>query len=728
MSPSAARASPSSRHPSASSGRSATARSAAAAASSHASPTASASPNSPHAAAQSAYALVSARKPCAAAVARPVRRSAPPSISSARGSPGQRLSTFRNVASAAAGSPSSMRSIGVSSASTSSFAAVATASPCPALAAGARAIHSMMVAYPDQFVFDIGRSVLGQPWRWRGKPGSPDDRDLTHQLFRARGAHPDDFARLSNPTLRDWLPDPSTLRDMDAAAARLAVAVTAREPIIVFGDYDVDGATSAALMVRVIRELGGTASPYIPDRILEGYGPSPQAMAEFARSGARLVLTVDCGTQGFEALDAAHAHGLDVIVVDHHKAGTALPRAVAVVNPNRLDEGEGAVFGHLAAVGVCFLLAVALVRTLRAQHWFAARDEPKLTRLLDLVALGTVADVASLTGLNRAFVSQGLKVMATRRNPGLAALADVAALARPPTCGDLGFIFGPRINAGGRVGRADLGVRLLLTDDADEALALALELDGHNSERRALEVLVQDAAAGQARGCEGAVVTVTGHGWHPGVIGIVAGRLKELTGRPSLVIAIDEHGVGKGSGRSITGVDLGAAVLAARDMGLLLAGGGHAMAAGLTVAGARIPELTAFLCDRLAADVARARENGALYLDAALAPGGVCPDTAHALEVAGPYGVGWPRPRVAAGPCRVLEAAIVGDKHVRLLAVGACGTRIKAVAFRTLDTPLGAALLGSRGRTLYLAGTLQRDTWQGRDQAEIHLEDCAFAD
>ena len=576
-------------------------------------------------------------------------------------------------------------------------------------------------------VFGVTASLTGQPWRWRGS--GTLDGDLTSQLMHARGAAAPEHARLLNPTLHEWLPDPSLFRDMDVAASRLARAVEAGETVAIFGDYDVDGATSAALLLRLLRELGATARAYIPDRIEEGYGPNAAALLALQAAGATLVVCVDCGTQGFEALDAAAAAGLDVIVIDHHMASAQLPRALAVVNPNRLDETIAREnWGHLAAVGLCFLTGVALVRSLRARGWFAGRPEPVLTRLLDLVALGTVADVARLTGLNRAYVAQGLKVMAARRNVGLAALFDVAALDRAPTCGDLGFIAGPRINAGGRVGRADLGVRLLSTDDPAEAQVLALELDGLNRERRALEALVADAALAQAGAAHGSVVVVAGHGWHPGVIGIVAGRLKERTGKPAIVIGIDQDGVGKGSGRSITGVDLGAAVLAAKDNGLLRAGGGHAMAAGLTVDGARIGELTAFLDSRLGADVARARAGSALLLDAALAPGGVCPDTTAALDAAGPYGAGWPSPRVAAGPCRVLEASIVGDAHVRLLAVGVCGTRVKAVAFRQADTVLGLALLASRGRSLYLAGTLKRDTWQGRDAAELHLDDAAWAD
>ena len=361
-------------------------------------------------------------------------------------------------------------------------------------------------------VFNVHSSLLGNRWQWRGgqspDPAADGTDALLHQLFRARGAVHGDFERLRAPTIRDWLPDPSIFRDMDVAAARIADAVKSREAVVVFGDYDVDGATSAALMVRLIRDLGGVCSYYIPDRLLEGYGPSADAMRALAASGASLVVTVDCGTQGFEALSAAKGSGLDVIVVDHHKASTALPQAVAVVNPNRLDEVEGAAFGHLAAVGVAFVLAVAVNRTLRAQGWFSDRKEPRLVGLLDIVALGTVADVVPLTGLNRAFVTQGLKVMAARRNVGLNALIEVAGIERAPLAHDLGFALGPRINAGGRVGRADLGVRLLTTDDAVEARTLAAELDRLNQERRAIEAEVVDAAVEASSGSANEAVAV----------------------------------------------------------------------------------------------------------------------------------------------------------------------------------------------------------------------------
>ncbi|HYW16720.1 MAG TPA: single-stranded-DNA-specific exonuclease RecJ [Allosphingosinicella sp.] len=585
-------------------------------------------------------------------------------------------------------------------------------------------------------VCGVSRSILGQPWRWRGAAADGHDEafrpdDLIDQLLMARGVARDALDRHRLPTLRSFMPDPSLFRDMDKAAERLADAVEGREKVAVFGDYDVDGATSAALLIRLLRSLGSEPSAYIPDRLMEGYGPSGEALVRLAGEGARLIVTVDCGAQAFEALAMAREAGVDVVVVDHHKCSSALPSALALVNPNRLDEAaEAAAHGHLAAVGVCFLLGAATLRVLRRRGFFGRREEPRLIELLDLVALGTVADVAQLRGLNRAFVTQGLKVMAQRRNLGLAALTDAARLARAPTCTDLGWALGPRINAGGRVGKSDLGVRLLTTDDPAEAEAIAAELDRLNEERRAIESIVCEAAEGLCGGQGNrSVIIASGETWHPGVIGIVAGRLKERFGRPALVIALGEDGMGKGSGRSIGGVDLGAAVMAAKDLGLLVAGGGHAMAAGLTVERGKIEALAEFLDERLAADVARSRDDRALLLDAVLAPGGVCPDLCDALEAGGPYGAGWPAPRVAAGPVRVIKADVVGNGHLRLIVAGDDGRRIKAIAFRMAASPLGEAMLAAPAhRKLWVAGRVKKDEWDGRIGAELHLEDAAWCD
>jgi single-stranded-DNA-specific exonuclease len=508
--------------------------------------------------------------------------------------------------------------------------------------------------------------------------------------------------------------------------------VLARETVTIYGDYDVDGATSAALLIRLFRMLGHTAQAYIPDRLLEGYGPSGEALVKLGREGSSLVVTVDCGAMAYEALAAAHAAGVDVIVVDHHKCAAELPRAFALVNPNRLDENEeAAAHGHLAAVGVAFLLAVAVVRTLRRRGFFETRAEPDLMTLLDLVALGTVADVAAIRGLNRAFVAQGLKIMARRANIGIAALIDASRLSRAPSCSDCGFALGPRINAGGRVGEATLGVRLLTTEDPEEAYAIAQQLSQLNEERRAIEAAVQEAAEEQlAAQHNRAVLTLTGRGWHPGVIGIVAGRIKEKTGKPALVIAIDEEtGQGKGSGRSIAGVDLGAAIIAARDSGLLVAGGGHAMAAGLTVAADKIEILGDWLDERLASAVAAASAQRTTLLDLSIAPRGLTPDLVETLDSAGPFGVGWPGPRVAVGPVHLIKADVVGDAHLRLIAGGQDGASFKAIGFRMAESELGQSLLhGARGRRLWLAGRAKIDDWGSRLQAELHLEDAAWAD
>lgn len=586
-------------------------------------------------------------------------------------------------------------------------------------------------------VFGVDRSLSGRAWQWRGgnmalSGGQYGDSDIVTQLLSSRGVAREDLEMHRNPTLRNFLPDPSRFQDMESAADRIAQAVLTRENVTIYGDYDVDGATSSALLIRLFRMLGHDAGYYIPDRLLEGYGPSGEALVKLAEQGSSLIVTVDCGAMAHSALQMAHDAGVDVIVVDHHKCSAELPRAVAMVNPNRLDESEiGASHGHLAAVGVAFLLGIAVCRTLRQRGFFADRPEPNLMALLDLVALGTVADVAALHGLNRALVAQGLKVMAHRDNIGMAALIDASRLKRAPACSDLGFALGPRINAGGRVGESTLGVRLLVTDDPDEARAIAGQLSELNEDRRTIEAEVQQAAEGLAEKQHNrSVIVVSGNGWHPGVIGIVAGRLKEKTGKPVVVIANDpESGEGKGSGRSIPGVDLGAAIIAAREHGLLIAGGGHAMAAGLTVAGDGVDRLAEWLDDRLAQAVARASAAAIMKLDLSIAPSGLTPQLVETLESAGPYGVGWPGPRVAVGPVHLIKADLVGNDHVRLVASGNDGASFKAIAFRAAESEMGQALLhASRGRKLWLAGRAKIDDWGNRTQAELHLEDAAWAD
>jgi single-stranded-DNA-specific exonuclease len=585
-------------------------------------------------------------------------------------------------------------------------------------------------------VLDINHSILEQAWHWRGSgidgrdlDFQPDD--LVSQLLMARGVTRDDIERQRNPTIRNFMPDPSIFQDMENAALRLAQAVEAGEQITVYGDYDVDGATSAALLIRLLRNLGLNAGYYIPDRLMEGYGPSGEALVRIGAGGSRLIITVDCGAMAYDALSQAKAAGLEVIVVDHHKCASELPEAFALVNPNRLDEtDEAASHGHLAAVGVAFLLGAALIRTLRSRGYFATRPEPKIMELLDIVALGTVADVAQLRGLNRAFVAQGLKVMAARRNIGLSALIQASRLTRAPICSDLGFALGPRINAGGRVGKSDLGVRLLITEDAAEAQDIAMELDRLNEERRAIEGTVQEQAEAMLAGQHNrAVALLSGEGWHPGVIGIVAGRIKEKTGKPSIVIAVDENGVGKGSGRSIAGVDLGAAIISAREAGLLVAGGGHAMAAGLTIDADKIDALADWLDARLATDVANASGAKALLIDAIVAPRGLNSIFVDAMEAAGPYGMGWPGPRVVTGPLRIIKCDIVGKDHVRAIVAGDDGQSFKAMAFRQGETVLGQTMLhADRGRCYWFAGRAKVDDWGATPKAELHVDDIAFAD
>ncbi|MEP0191132.1 MAG: single-stranded-DNA-specific exonuclease RecJ [Erythrobacter sp.] len=590
-------------------------------------------------------------------------------------------------------------------------------------------------------VLGINESLTGRAWQWRGgnmeldeDSGNPAslDHSILEQLLMTRGVAKDDLERHTSPTMRAFLPNPSEFRDMDQAAQRIANAVLSGETITVYGDYDVDGATSAALMIEVFRALGHDAGYYIPDRLLEGYGPTGEALVKIAEQGSSLIVTVDCGAMAYEALTMAREAGVDVIVVDHHKCAAELPPTAALVNPNRLDESDlAAGHGHLAAVGVAFLLAIALVRTLRERDFFKDRKEPDLMALLDLVALGTVADVAALHGLNRAFVAQGLKILARRERIGMAALMDASRLKRSPQASDLGFALGPRINAGGRVGESTLGVRLLTTNDRDEAKEIAEQLSALNEERRDIEAAVQEAAEAQLSGQHNhAVQILSGNGWHPGVIGIVAGRIKEKTGKPAIVIALDEDdNSGKGSGRSIAGVDLGAAIIAAREEGLLVAGGGHAMAAGLTIANDKLSAFAEFLDQRLARDVESARLSQVMKLDLALAPGGLTPQLVETLDAAGPYGVGWPAPRVAVGPVRVIKADVVGKDHLRVIASGKDGRSFKAIAFRAAESEMAQTLIHrSAGRMFHFAGRVKIDDWGHRPAAELHLEDAAYAD
>lgn len=586
----------------------------------------------------------------------------------------------------------------------------------------------------DDAVLGVTRSVGGRLWR----PRLTDERlalalsqrhnlpDMVGRVLAARGIGLDDAEGFLNPTLRGLMPDPDALLGVCEAVKRVVAALDAGETVAVFGDYDVDGATSAALLVRYFRALGRPLRIYIPDRIREGYGPNRDALQRLKDDGVGLVLTVDCGVSAFEPLAAAAEMGLDVIVIDHHAAEPALPAAVAVINPNRLDQAPG--LGHLAAVGVCFLFLVALNRALRQAGWFETRPEPDLIAGLDLVALGTVCDVVPLTGLNRAFVAQGLKVMTRRANIGLAALADIAGLQERPAAYHLGFLLGPRVNAGGRVGEAGLGTALLACEQADEAQRIAGVLDGYNRERKQLEDQVLDAAMAQveAQSDARAMALAWGEGWHPGVVGIVAGRLKERYNVPALVMSAAD-GVLKGSGRSVPGLDLGAAVIAARQAGLIAAGGGHPMAAGFTLDQDRLPAFSAFLQERFSRLIAEHAIVPELGIDGALHPRGATLALIAALERLGPFGAGNPQPRFAFAHCRVVRADVVGQNHVRCILTGAHGEgRLKAIAFRSVETPLGAMLLGHNGRAVHLAGHLKRDSWQGRDGVQLILEDAAL--
>ena len=521
------------------------------------------------------------------------------------------------------------------------------------------------------------------------------------------------------PALRDLLPDPLSLRDMAPAARRFLAALQGREKIAVFADYAVDGAASAALLLTWLREMGRDATLYVPDRIDEGYGPNDAAMRALARDHD-LIVTVDCGTLSHGAIAAAK--GADVIVLDHHLGGETLPRALAVVNPNRQDETGD--LGHLCAAGVVFLFLVEINRRLRAEGTAA----PDLMGLLDLVALATVADVAPLVGVNRAFVRQGLRVMGARRRPGLVALADAARMESAPSSYHLGYVLGPRINAGGRIGRADLGARLLSTPDAQEAASIAERLDQLNTERREVEAQVRDAAMAQAeeRGLDAPLVWAAGEGWHPGVVGIVAARLKEATNRPAIVIGLDGE-EGKGSGRSVSGIDLGAAIQRLAAEGLLIKGGGHKMAAGLTVARDKLDDAMTRLGELLARQGAGELGPRDLRLDGLLMTGAATLELIESLEAAGPFGAGAPAPRFAFADQQIRFAKRVGANHLKVAFGDGAGPAVDAISFGAFDGPLGAALERHGGRRFHLAGRLEVNTWRGNSRVQLRLEDAAEA-
>lgn len=556
--------------------------------------------------------------------------------------------------------------------------------------------------------------------------------ELLARVLAGRGVQPDSAEAFLAPRLRELMPDPNTLLDMQPAVRRLARAVRAGETVAVFGDYDVDGAASAAMLAEYLRGLGLTVPVHIPDRIAEGYGPNEGAIAALAAEGARVLVCVDCGTSGHGPLEQAARNGLDVIVLDHHAASEILPQVHAVVNPNRQDDLSG--LGHLCAAGIVFLTLVALNRALRIEGFFGPhRPEPRLTDALDLVALATVADVVPLRDLNRAFVVQGLSVMRHRGRTGLSALLDASSLSEPPEAWHLGFVLGPRINAGGRIGDAALGARLLSTRDAAEAVRIAVDLDRLNRERQAIEaeaVAEAEAEMDKALTEDPALpVLVIGRSeWHPGIVGLVAARLKERFNRPAFAFAIRPDGSATGSGRSVPGVDLGHAVRACVEAGLARKGGGHAMAAGVTVDGDAIAEFGRNLAERLGTAVAQARAVDALLIDGTLSAGGATAETVRLLQRAGPFGQGAPEPLFALARHRIVDAGIVGSGHVRARLRSRDGQAVGAICFRAAERPLGRAILDSIGREVHVAGTLSRDQWRGAERAQVRIVDLAWAD
>jgi len=586
---------------------------------------------------------------------------------------------------------------------------------------------------PQEPAFGIAASLTGRAWLWRhgeariaaalaerhALPG------LVAAVLAGRGIGIETAPDFLAPTLRALMPDPARLKDMDLAADRIAAAIRSGEKVAVFGDYDVDGACSGALMVRFLGLLGVAARPYVPDRIREGYGPNAAAIARLCDEGAGLIICVDCGIAAADALAAAEGRA-DVVVLDHHKAEGPPPPVAAVVNPNRLDDTSG--LGHLCATAVAFMAAVATLRVLRQGGWFAGRPEPALMELLDLVALATVCDVMPLTGLNRAFVTQGLKVMAAGGRPGIAALLALAQAREAPSAHTLGFMLGPRINAGGRVGQADLGLRLLASDDAIDTRAMAEELDRVNRHRQEVEAEVMASAMRQAEAQAAAglpVLLILGDGWHPGVVGIVAGRVKERFNRPALVGGVAD-GLVKGSGRSVAGADLGAAVIAARQSGLLRTGGGHAMAAGFSFEAARREEVQAFLSTRLAHAAALPGAAG-LAVEGSLSLTGCTTALADALARLAPFGAGNDEPVLVLSRVRVAKADRVGKEGatIRAFLTGEGGGRLKAVCFRAKDGPLAQALLAGGGVPLMLAGHLRSERWAGEASACFHIVDAA---
>ena len=598
-----------------------------------------------------------------------------------------------------------------------------------------------MAEAPSRFFLGVTKSARGRAWRDRldtrgtalalaiaQRHGVPD---MLARILAGRGVEAADAESYLDPTVKRLMPDPETLTGMREAAARIADAIQRSENVAIFGDYDVDGATSSALLARYLRHFGLNPVIHIPDRLFEGYGPNVDAIRALAERGATLLVTVDCGTTSIEPLTEARKIGLDTLVIDHHQCDPVLPPALAIVNPNRLDDLSG--LNHLAAVGLVFMTLVAVNRELRRRGVFdGTRREPDLLGSLDLVALGTIADVVPLKGLNRAFVSKGLISLRRRENLGLTALMDAARLDGPPEPYHLGFLLGPRINAGGRIGRADLGANLLLEEDATEAGRMAAELDRLNHERRTMEqhmLAEAEAEALAALGLEekGAVVVTASEGWHPGIVGLVAARLKEKFGRPAFAIALNAGGTGTGSGRSIAGVDLGRVVRQAVADGLLLKGGGHAMAAGVTIRRERLAEFRAYLESELVDAVEVARRDDSLLIDGALSAASASLDFCASMMRAGPFGAGNPDPVFALPAHTIAFADVVGGQHIRARLRSPDGAFLNAIAFRSAESDLGRALIEGRGQAMHVAGQISVDRWQGSERVQMRLLDVAKA-
>ena len=605
----------------------------------------------------------------------------------------------------------------------------------PTATTAALKIAAQPNALPQRDGLTVEQSALGKRWVFtpydaRAAAGISQTYglpELLGRLLAARDIAFDAVPAFLEPTLKNSLPDPSRLKGMDAAATRIADAIVAGEKVAVFGDYDVDGATSSALLRRYFRALKQDVRLYIPDRIAEGYGPNAAAMQKLQAEGNTLVITVDCGATAFDALGAAKACGLDVVVLDHHRCEPELPPAVAVVNPNRLDCDSGQ--GHMAACGVVFLTLVATNRELRKRGYFTAQlTEPHILKWLDLVALGTVCDVVPLTGVNRTYVAQGLRVMAMRQNTGIVALCDVAGVDSAPSVFHLGYLLGPRVNAGGRVGQSDLGAQLLSCDDPLVARPLAVKLHEHNAERTAIEtIMIEEAVAAIAPPtADDRIMLVPGDDWHPGVIGIVAARLKEKYNLPAAVIAFDENGVGKASARSINGVDLGGAVIAARQQGILVAGGGHKMAAGFTVLRDQLDALRTFMNAHIADQLNGEVIVPELRVDSVLSVPALSLSLTEQLDRLGPYGAGHAEPRFVLPQVKIIKAKVVGDSHISFFVQdSAGGGSVKAIAFRALDTTLGDLLLKSGGAPVHLAGHVSVNEWLGRKTVQFQVVDAA---